>query len=549
MRIVARDSKELMQRELLDTIKELRATIEDLRKALAESQERERVAQEQIAVMTRRLFGRSSEKHMAQSEGQIDFFNEIEMEADKTPEEEIPADVFDEDISAPAEDAQKTRKPHTRRKDLFKGIPVDEMPPIELPEEEQYCDKCGAKMEPAGKKLVREELIFTPAKLRVRRIYVQTYACPECKENGDKNNLKNAPAPEALIPHSYATEPVVAHAMYAKFANAVPLYRQEKDWQQMGAALSRGTLGRWIKICSDEYFVPIYEYFHRLLLGRGFAMADETRLQVLKEPNREPETQSFLWLYRSGEDGLPPLILYQYTETRAKYNAEEFLKGFKGYLMTDGYQGYNNLPDIIREACWAHIRRKFCDAIPAGKQGDLSEPAVQGVQYCDALFKIERYCREQKFTAEQRHAYRNKKAPAILKAFWAWLDKQNPTKGSRLDKAVTYACNQKIYAENYLQDGRCSFSNNPSENSIRPVTVGRKNWLFCDTPGGAQASATVYTMVEMAKAHGLNVEKYLTFLLEKRPHAGMTDEELAKLTPWSDEARVYCGYAEQTSCI
>ena len=293
---MAHSSKALMQRELLDTIKELRATIEDLRKALADSQERERVAQEQIAVMTKRLFGRSSEKHMTQSEGQIDFFNEIEVEADKTPAEEIPADEFEEEISTPADEAKKPRKPRTRRKELFKGIPVDEMPPIELPEGEQYCDKCGTKMEPAGRKLIREELIFTPAHLRIRRIYAQTYACPECKENGDKNTLKNAPTPAALIPHSYATEAVVAHAMYEKFANAMPLYRQEKDWQQMGAALSRGTLGRWIKICSDEYFVPVYEYFHRLLLGRGFAMADETRLQVLKEPNREPETQSFLWL-------------------------------------------------------------------------------------------------------------------------------------------------------------------------------------------------------------------------------------------------------------
>ena len=331
--------------------------------------------------------------------------------------------------------------------------------------------------------------------------------------------------------------------MYQKYVNAVPLYRQEKDWAQMGAFLSRGTLGRWIKVCSEEYFVPLYEYFHRLLLGREFAMADETRLQVLKEPGRNPETDSFMWLFRSGEDGLPPIILYRYTETRAKFNAEEFLKGFKGYLMTDGYQGYNNLPDIVREACWAHIRRKFCDAIPTSKKDDLSEPAVQGVQYCDKLFAIERFCRENGYTHEQRHAFRNKKAPKILEAFWVWLDKQNPTKGSRMDKAVTYARNQKQYAETYLQDGRCSLSNNPSENSIRPFTVGRKNWLFCDTPGGAHASATVYTMVEMAKAHGLNVEKYLTFLLEKRPHKEMTDEELEKLSPWSDEARSYCEFA------
>ena len=544
----------LLQRELLDTIKSLRSTIEslqttieDLRKELAESKEKERLAQEEIETMKKRFFGRSSEKQIVPSEGQLDFFNEVELEADRQPKEEF---VYELDPEENTGKEEKKRKPRTLRKEMFKGIRVVDEDPIELPEEEQYCDECGTKMIPLGKpQLVREVLKFVPAQLTMHRIYVQTYVCPECKENSEKNSFKTAKAPGALIPHSYASESVTAHAMYQKFVNAVPLYRQEKDWEQMGAILSRGTLGRWVKTCSDEYFIPIYEYFHRLLLGREFAMADETRLQVLKEPNRNPETDSFMWLFRSGEDGLLPIILYRYTETRAKFNAEEFLKGFKGYLMTDGYQGYNNLPGIVREACWAHIRRKFCDAIPSGKQDDLSEPAVQGVQYCDRLFAIERYCRENGYTYEQRHSFRNKKAPKILEAFWAWLDKQDPTKGSRMDKAVNYARNQKPYAETYLQDGRCSLSNNPSENSIRPLTVGRRNWLFCDTPGGAHASATVYTMVEMAKAHGLNVEKYLTFLLEKRPHAGMSEEELEKLTPWSEEARIYCGYAQQIACI
>ena len=542
----------LLQRELLDTIKGLRttieslqATIESLQKSLAESQERERLAKEQIEVMTRRLYGRSSEKHMAQSEGQLDFFNEVELESDQTPEEEFPYEFEPEES---AENSRK-RKPRTPRKEMFKGLRIVEEDPIELPEEEQYCDTCGTKMEAEGRKLIREVLKFTPAKLELHRIYVRTYICPECKENSEKNSIKNARAPEALIPHSYADKSMVAHSMYQKFANAVPLYRQEKDWEQMGAFLSRGTLGRWIKICSDEYFVPIYEYFHQLLLGRQFAMTDETRVQVLKEPNREAEQQSFMWLFRSGEDELPQIILYHYTETRAKFNAVEYLKGFKGYLMTDGYQGYNNLPDVVREACWAHIRRKFYDAIPSGKQKDMSEPSVQGVYYCDRLFAIERHCKAQGYSYQQRHEYRNKKAPEILKAFWDWLERQKPTKGSRMDKAVIYALNQKEYAENYLQDGRCSLSNNPSENSIRPFTVGRKNWLFCDTPGGAHASATVYTMVEMARAHGLNVEKYLAFLLGKRPHTDMSDEELEKLVPWSDEARAYCEYAQQIACI
>ena len=538
----------LLQRELLDTIKSLRSTIEslqgtieDLRKALAESQEKERLAKEEIESMKRRFFGRSSEKHMIQSEGQLDFFNEVELEADKQQEEEFP---YEADPELIPEKEEAKRKPRTPRKEMFKGLLVEEEI-IDLPDDQKVCNECGSEMEVVGRRVVRETLKYVPARLTVVRTIVMVYGCPKCKQEDTKANIVSAEIPDALIPHSYASESVVVHAMYQKFANAVPLYRQEKDWEQMGAFLSRGTLGRWIKICSDEYFAPIYDYFHRLLLGREFAMADETRIQVLKEPGRDPETDSFMWLFRSGEDGLPPLILYRYTETRAKFNAVEFLKGFKGYLMTDGYQGYNNLPDIVREACWAHIRRKFCDAIPSGKKDDLSEPAVQGVQYCDKLFAIERYCRENNFTHEKRHEFRNKKAPKVLEAFWSWLDKQNPVKGSRMDKAVTYAQNQKPYAETYLQDGRCSLSNNPSENSIRPFTVGRKNWLFCDTPGGAQASATVYTMVEMAKAHGLNVEKYLEFLLKRRPHAGMSDDELEHLAPWSEEARIYCGFAQQ----
>ncbi len=543
--MVHRTSAGLLQRELLDTIKELRATIEQLRKALAASEERERVAQEEIEVLKKRFFGRSSEKHMVPSEGQLDFFNEVELEADRQSEEEYHCEAASEQC---CEKEGKKRKPRTPRKEMFKGVPAEEEI-IDLPEERKVCNECGTALEAVGQRVIRETLKYVPARLIVVRTIAKVYGCPKCKQENEKANIVSAEVPDALIPHSYASKSVVGHAIYQKFVNAVPLYRQEKDWEQMGAFLSRGTLGRWIKVSSDAYFVPLYEYFHRLLLSRGFAMADETRLQVLKEPERNPETDSFMWLFRSGEDGLPPIILYRYTETRAKFNAAEFLRGFKGYLMTDGYQGYNNLPDIIREACWAHIRRYFCDAISSGKKDDLSEPAVQGVQYCDKLFAIERWCRENGYTHEQRHEYRNKEASKILKAFWTWLEKQNPARSSRMGKAVTYALNQRPYAENYLQDGRCSFSNNPSENSIRPFTVGRKNWLFCDTPGGAHASATVYTMVEMAKAHGLNVEKYLTFLLEKRPHAGMSDDELEKLSPWSEEARICCGFAQQISCI
>ena len=261
---------------------------------------------------------------------------------------------------------------------------------------------------------------------------------------------------------------------------------------------------------------------------------------MLNEPERNPETDSWMWLFRSGEDELPPILLYHYTETRAKFHAASFLQGFSGYLETDGYQGYNNLPDIKRCSCWAHVRRYFTDAIPKGKEYYYSLPAVQGVQFCSKLFDCERYSKAKKHTAEQRKQFRFEKEKPILDAFWNWLDQQRPNKGTRLAKAVNYAQNRKDTLMTYLEDGHCSLSNNLSENAIRPFTVGRKNWLFSASPKGATASSIVYTMVEMAKANDLNTYKYLAYLLSQRPNDKMSDEQLEQLAPWSETVKANC---------
>jgi len=236
-------------------------------------------------------------------------------------------------------------------------------------------------------------------------------------------------------------------------------------------------------------------------------------------------------------------VLYKYTETRAKFNAVEFLNGFQGYLETDCYQGYNNLPGIKRCCCFAHLRRYFIEAVPKGKELDYSNPAAQGVQYMNRLFDHERHSAAKKHTPAQRYAYRLEKEKPTLDAFWEWISQQSPKKGTRFEKAVNYAQNHKDEFMTYLEDGRCSFSNNLSENAIRPFTVGRRNWLFSDTPKGADASAMVYTMVEMAKAHNLNIYKYLNYLLEQLPRTAMADEELSKLVPWNDTVQVTCSGA------
>ncbi|MBQ6857134.1 MAG: IS66 family transposase, partial [Lachnospiraceae bacterium] len=489
-------------------------------------QEQNKLLQEQIDFLTKKLFGTSSEKKVTDVPGQLNLFDEAEAEQDLS--------LLEEETCI----REHTRKKKASHADVFKGLKVNKII-IPLSPEEQICPVCETEMELIGEEYIRRELIFVPAKCEINEYYSQNYGCPNCKAgNGDTETevIIKSKAQEALVGKGPASSSTVAWTMYQKYANGMPLYRQEKDWKQYGAEISRTTLANWIIYCSQHYFQPIYDYFHRELLKRSFAMADETRVQVLNEPERRAESQSFMWLFRSGEDGLPTILLYGYSPTRSGDHASEFLNGFQGYLETDGYQGYNKVPGIKRCSCWSHIRRYFIDAIPKGKQFDYTQPAVQGVQYCDRLFRIEDSINK-KYPGdhEKRKELRLEKEKPILEAFWSWLDAQHPVKGSRMEKAVIYVKNRRATAETYLEDGRCSFTNNLSENAIRPFTVGRKNWLFSSSVDGVNASAVVYTMVEMAKAHNLNIYEYLKYLLEKRPDQSWSDEQLSELAPWSEK--------------
>ena len=236
---------------------------------------------------------------------------------------------------------------------MFKGLKVNRIV-LPLTEEEQICPVCGTQMELIGEEYVRRELVFVPAKCEINEYYSQNYSCPFCKEGkGDTEKAVNVKSkvPSALVGKGPASSSSVAWTMYQKYANSMPLYRQEKDWKQYGAEISRTTLANWIIYCAQHYFQPVYDYFHRELLKRSFLMGDETRVQVLNEPERRPQSQSFMWLFRSGEDGLPVIILYGYSPTRSGDNAVKFLDGFSGYLETDGYQGYNKVPGIKRCSC------------------------------------------------------------------------------------------------------------------------------------------------------------------------------------------------------
>ena len=530
---MADSSKDIQLRELKDMITELKNLIKTLQATVdvgnkreeALTQERDNL-KEEVELLRKKLFGTSSEKRSADLPGQLNLFNEAEMEQD-------PAAAEAEEMAALL--PEKKRKARATNAERFKGLPVKKEY-LDIPEKDRFCPACNAPLKRIGEEFVRRELVFIPAKLKVIEYYSVSYECPECSKRGLSVIKKGKDGKPHLL-YGMASAGTVAWVMYQKFCNSLPYCRQEKDWKQYGASITRATMANWVILNSDAFFRPMYEYFRRKLLEREFAMADETPLQVLHEPGRQAQSKSYMWLFRSGEDGGVPIILYKYSETRAGDNAVEFLQGFKGYLMCDGYSGYNKVPDAKRTACWAHIRRYLVDAVPKGKNLDYGQPAVQGILYIDRLFRLEETIKAKSTTFDSLKKARLEKEVPVIEGFLSWLDMQKPTRGSRMDKAVTYIQNRRSYLMTYLEDGRCSFSNNLSENAIRPFTVGRKNWLFCDTPNGAQASAIVYTMVEMAKANGVNVYHYLTYLLEKQPNDSMSDEELDQLAPWNEDVK------------
>ena len=460
----------------------------------------------------------------------MDLFNEAEATADPS----VPEPTLEEAVGGYN---RKAKKPKATREEILAGLPVIEVP-CTVTDEDRNCPYCNTPMEVIGKKVVREELRIIPAKVERIRYVQEVLGCPECKKDG-ASVIVGAETPSPLLKHSLASPSTVAYVMYQKYVNSVPLYRQEADWKQLGVKLPRATLANWVIKCGIDYMEPVYERLHRHLLERDIIHADETPCQVLKEEGKTAQSRSYMWLYGSGNDGLPPIRLYDYQPSRGGYHAEKFLKGFSGYLTCDGFSGYNKLKDVIRCGCLAHMRRYWHDALPGkSKKSPDKTPAEIGFDYCSQLFELEKEYAD--LDADTRKARRLETEPAIWEAYWSWLETVNPAGGSRLAKAVTYAKNQKPYMENYLLDGRCSISNNIAENIARPYAVGRKNFLFHDTVKGARASSIIYSLVETAKLNNLNIYAYLETVLLYMPDYKNEPEWIEELMPWSDRIQQRC---------
>jgi transposase len=483
-----------------------------------------RAQKEQIAGMQRQIdflmaqmrlarhkqFGSTSEKS---EYDQLSLFNEAEATFDEHAAEPEISEV----------QAHHRKKAAQSQGKLPEDLPV-EIVEHTLPEEEQVCPACGDKLHVIGKN-VREVLKLIPAKAVIERHVQYVYGCRDCEKNACTVPIVKAKADPPLIKGSIASAEAVAQLMTQKFVMGAPLYRQEQEWEGNGVLLSRQTMSNWLLKCTDDYLMPIYDRLHERLIRHEVLHADETTLQVLHEPGKPPQSKSYMWLYRTSGDADPPIVLYEYQPDRRSERPQEFLKGFRGYLHTDGYSGYHCLPEgITVVGCWAHARRKFDEALKGlpekARAGSL---ALRGKQYCDRLFAHER-----KFvglSAEERRKKRDEHSKPVMAEFFRWLQTLNVSGKSAFGSAVRYALEQWEYLARYLLDGRLEISNNRAERSIKPFVIARKNFLFANTPRGAKASAIMYSLIETAKENRLNPYEYLVYILKKATGLNMSDPE------------------------
>lgn len=516
-------------KELLNKItnQEFSVLVEDIKKlksALQKSQETNELLREQIRYYQALLFGKKSEKKIYQPDSgpvqpELDF-------GDHETSEEKP------ETSLPEEPEMVEVKGHTRRKRnkaLSDDLPVIEEI-IDIPESEKLC-KCGCKLQEIGRE-TSDHLEYFPARKIIIRYVYPKYACRHCEgteTEGERPTVVKAETREQLIPKSFATASLLAYIIVSKFNDSLPLYRLSKMMEREGVKLGRATMSNWIlKIA--PLLKPLSELFHEYLMKSPVLHFDETYFQVNKEVGRAASTKSYMWVMCSGR-GSPPTILYNYSPTRAQNIFCNLIKDYRGYLMSDGYIVYKSTDKpgsgITHLCCMAHARRKFSDALKSlGKKGlkqdDIrSSIATQAINMIARLYKTEKKIRDAEdkgspMTAEEIRKLRQLEEKPVLieikEKMKEWKEKVTPK--SMTGEAVNYFLNHYEQLTKYVTDGRLPIDNNIAENSIRPFTLGRKNWLFNDTVKGAEAAAIMFSIIRTAVANGLEPYWYMRYLLD-----------------------------------
>ena len=473
-------------------------TEQEYKKQIKELEQQVRLLREQVDFLTRKLYGTKSEKTSAlEIEGQMSLFDEIESCADPDAHEPDLVEV---------EKHLRKRKYAGQREKLIKDIPRSKVLHT-IDEREQICERCGSAMVKVGEEFVRTEVQFIPASLKV-------VECRACRKNG-------TPYMEEL---------------------GIPLYRQEKEWEALGLSLSRATMSNWLLCVYRDWLSHVVGHLRQELLKQEYLHIDETHVQVLKEPGKKNTSDSYMWVSCSIRDCKQPVRYFEYQPGRGGKYPEAFLKGYTGYIHTDAYSGYNGVKGVTRCLCYTHLRRAFVDALPKDIHGPEASKPSEAVLRLNKLFEMEKEL--DGLPPEQKKKERLNREKPLLEAFWSWAEISSVSElpKSKLHTAFQYALNNRQEFFNYLEDGNCSISNSLAENCIRPFVIGRKSWLFSGSPKGAAASAGIYTLVETAKANGLDTMKYIKYILADMPGSTFLEnpEYLDDYLPWDPMVQERC---------
>ena len=500
--------------ELPNDVEKLKSIVIDLERRFVDMRtelSRERARAEhywaQIEAFRRKVFGRSSETWSAEERRQQSLFNEAEQ-------------IAAEPSGEPAETVAVAA--HQRVKRGRRPLPADlprEQIVHDIPEAEKVCG-CGHALVRIGEES-SEKLLIVPASWKVQRHVRPKYACPACEgENSGSAAVKIAPAPAQLLPKSIASPALAAFIAVSKFCDALPYYRQEKIYARLGMDISRQDLASWM-IAVGRRIEPMVRLLREEIRSGPVVNIDETSVQVLDEPGRANTSSSSMWVFVGGPPGTK-LICYQYHPSRSKRVPLDYLDGYRGFIQTDGYEGYGEVgrqPGILHAGCWAHARRKFFEAKTATKSTGAGSAEI-AVSRIAMLYAVEKALRaDTALSPEQFVEKRREKLLPHLDQFRAWLKERSlqVPPSLPLGQAIAYTLGEWDKLVRYLDSPHLTPDNNMCENAIRPFVLGRKNWLFSGSPAGAHASAAIYSLIETAKAAGVEPYLYLRYLFSNLP--------------------------------
>jgi transposase len=492
------------------TIEDHKHIIADHKHIIEEQQKLLRLMEEKLRLARQKRFGASSEKLPFQG----DFFDEAELE------------VALGDIEQQIQEQEKSKPKHKPRAGFSDKL---QRVRVELPLSEE--EKAGASQTFFAK--VKEELDIIPAQARVIEYWQEKAVFDEADGS---QRIETASRPIHPLGKCMASLQLLAYLLVAKYADALPLYRLEKIIKRHGATISRTTMANWI-IGLDSVFKPLIELLRAHQVNGTYLQADETRIQVLKETGKVATSDKWMWVVRGGPPGRAA-VLFDYDTSRGEEVALRLFEGFRGVLQVDGCASYNRVcreQSLMRIGCWDHARRKFVEAsqaMPATKKGAKVSKAEVALSKIRKLYAIEK--RIKLLDVEQKREQRQALSVPILEEFKIWLEKNSRrvVKDSLTWKAIHYTLNQWDTLIGYCEDGQLHISNALAENAIRPFAVGRRNWLFADTSRGAHASATIFSLIETAKANDIEPYDYLLHVLKHIASADTADK-LEALLPWN----------------